>query len=55
MPKPEAASTDDRKIVSVSMKSSLFAKIEAHCKEIDIPISLYMRQAARNQLAKETD
>jgi len=55
MPKPEAASADDRKIVSVSMKSSLFAKIEAHCKEIDIPISLYMRQAARNQLAKETD
>lgn len=53
MPTAKSAQSDDRKIVSVSMKTSLFRELETYCDEIDIPVSLFVRLAVKKQLDKE--
>jgi hypothetical protein len=42
--------TTARKVLSISMKRELFDEIAAHCESKDIPVSVFMREAAKYQI-----
>jgi hypothetical protein len=36
---------DGRRIVSVTMKPALYDQLNAHCKALDVPITVFVREA----------
>lgn len=41
---------DNRRIVSVSMKPELHAQLWNHCKEIDQPVTVFVRELIKQAL-----
>jgi hypothetical protein len=39
-----------RQVISVTMQADLHSKLYEHCKKIDIPVSVFVREAIKNHL-----
>jgi hypothetical protein len=42
-----------RKVVSVTMLPELFDKIQQHCKEHDVPVSVWCRDLIKKELERQ--
>lgn len=41
-----------RKIVSVTMTDTLYNQLVAHCKDVDLPLSVFCRQLIQREVQK---
>ena len=42
--------SDGRRVISATMQPELYDRLCAHCKELDIPITVFMREAIKAAL-----
>ena len=45
--------SDGRRVISVTMQPDLYDQLYAHCKELDIPITVVVREAISKALPTE--
>lgn len=42
--------SDGRRVISATMQPELYDRLYAHCKEMDIPVTVFMRDAIKAAL-----
>lgn len=42
--------SDGRRVISATMQPELYDRLYAHCRELDIPITVFMRNAIKAAL-----
>ena len=47
-----ANSRSNRKLVSVTMLPALYEKLSQHCKDSDVPVSLWVRKLIEAELTR---
>ena len=45
--------SDGRRVISATMQPELYERVYAHCKELDIPVTVFMREAIKAALPPE--
>lgn len=45
---------DDRRMIQITMRPDLYDKIRTHCKELDVPFTVWARELIRRELANPT-
>jgi siroheme synthase (precorrin-2 oxidase/ferrochelatase) len=43
--------SDGRRVISATMQPELYERVYAHCKELDIPVTVFVRDAINAALA----
>jgi len=47
--------SDGRRVVSATMQPELYERLYAHCKELDIPVTVFVREALKKALPPEPE
>lgn len=47
--------SDGRRVISATMHPDLYDRLYAHCKELDIPVTVFMRKAIKDALPPDGD
>ena len=47
--------SDGRRVISATMHPDLYNRLYAHCKELDIPVTVFMRDAIKAALPPAGD
>jgi siroheme synthase (precorrin-2 oxidase/ferrochelatase) len=47
--------SDGRRVISATMQPELYDRLYAHCKELDIPVTVFMRKAIKDALPPAGD
>jgi predicted DNA-binding protein len=42
--------SDGRRVISATMQPELYQRLYAHCKQLDIPVTVFMREAIKAAL-----
>ncbi len=45
--------SDGRRVISATMQPELYDRLYAHCKELDIPVTVFVREAISKALPAE--
>lgn len=45
--------SDGRRVISATMQPELYDRLYAHCKELDIPVTVFVREAISRALPPE--
>jgi siroheme synthase (precorrin-2 oxidase/ferrochelatase) len=47
--------SDGRRVISATMQPELYERVYAHCKQLDIPVTVFMREAVKAALPPEPE
>ena len=53
--KPMTLRSDGRRVISATMQPDLYERLYAHCRQLDIPITVFMREAIKAALPPEPE
>ena len=46
--------SDGRHLIQLTMRPDLYGQIQAHCRDLDMPITVWARELIRRELAQPT-
>lgn len=47
--------SDGRRVISVTMHPDIYNRLYAHCKKLDIPVTVFMRNAIKQSLPPDDE
>jgi len=43
----------DRRLLQVSLKADFYAKVQAHCAQLELPITIWVRELIKREMARD--
>lgn len=43
----------DRRLLQVSLKAELYSKVQAHCAQIELPMTIWVRELIKREIGRD--